>query len=337
MGSRYIVAWAAVKARFTLKLMQIEEMLAPELAALDREMGRALGSDHPFLRELSERIMCAPGKRLRPKLLILCAKMLGYRGERAPLYAAVFELIHTATLIHDDIIDDADTRRGQPTLNHDLGKTITVLYGDLLYTKAHSAAIEAGRLDVLADITWVSERMIEGELLQDKHNFDLDLDEATYFDILTRKTAYLFAGTAKAGALIADRTPDECEALFQFGFNFGVSFQLMDDILDYTSSEAAMGKPAFSDLQGGKATLPMLRLLESKPSIRKLVTRLWAGEEGVVEELAAELDAHDGLAEARRLAKNYAERAVSHLDRFPLNEYGAVLRELPLLQLHRIK
>ncbi len=312
-------------------------MIAPELAGLDREMNRILGSDHPFLRELNERVMQSPGKRLRPKLLILCAKMLDYRGPHAPLYATVFELIHTATLIHDDIIDEAEIRRGRPTLNSELGTTISVLYGDLLYTKAHTTAIEAGRLDLLHTITWVSERMIEGELLQDKHNFDLDIDEATYFDILTRKTAYLFAGTAKAAALIADRNADECKQVFDFGFNFGVSFQLMDDYLDYAGAKRDMGKPTLNDLKNGKVTLPVIRLLDKRPELRELATRMWDGDEAAAESLWTEIKSGSSLEEMWGMAKDYAEKAVARLQGFPMNEYGAVLREMPFYLLHRNK
>ena len=322
-----------------LDISRINDLLAEDSKALTREMARVLDTDHPFLKELAERILQAPGKQLRPKLLMLCAKMLGYDGPHAPLYGLVFELVHTATLVHDDIIDEARTRRGKTTLNHELGNTLTVLYGDLLYTKAHSTAIEAGRLDVLDIITWVSERMIEGELLQHKVNFKADISEADYFDILERKTAYLFAGTTKAAGLITDRSPEDCEALFQFGFNFGVSFQLMDDWLNYTGDQEVMGKPVLSDLKDGKITLPVIKLLKDDDGAYKaMIRKLWdEQDESVVEPLMDAVQNHHGLHETWDLAEQFAKKAVAGLDGFPDNTYGQILRGLPLYLLNRKK
>ncbi len=323
-----------------MDISQISSLVAPEMAGLDKEMARILGSDHPFLQELSDRIMSAPGKRLRPKLLVMCGKMLAYEGDQAALYASVFELVHTATLIHDDIIDDAETRRGRHTLNHDLGKTITVLFGDLLYTKAYGAAVSAGRLNLLDLITWVSERMIEGELIQEKVNFDAFIDEETYYDILKRKTAFLFAGTTKAAGLIADRPERECQALFEYGFNFGVSFQLMDDYLNFTSTEAEMGKPVLSDLYDGKLTLPIIKLVAQHAEYRGLIQRIWDKDpqkDQLSQHLLAALGESSHLESTLTLAGEYAERAVNYLADFPDNEYSHILRALPFHLLQRRK
>ena len=306
---------------------------------MDREMARILGTDHPFLAELNESIMTNPGKRLRPKLLVLCSKMLNYAGDDGPLFGAVFELIHTATLIHDDIIDEAKTRRGRNTLNNIQGNTITVLYGDLLYTKAHSTAIETGRLDVLHTITWVSERMIEGELLQYKINYDSMITEETYFDILRRKTAYLFAGTTKAAGLIASRTPDEIERLFDYGFNLGISFQLIDDYLDYMGDENILGKPVLQDLREGKVTLPLIRLLaDDDGTIRDQIHQFWETEsEALPEGLLKKLQNSDHLQQTWELAREYAEKAIAALQGFEPNEIWHILTTMPLHLLHRHK
>jgi len=308
------------------------------MAQLDDEMARIVGSDHPFLQELNQRTFTKPGKRLRPKLLILCGKMLGYKGHLGPLYAAVFELIHTATLIHDDIIDDAKTRRGQKTMNDLLGNTITVLYGDLLYTKAHTAAIEAGSLEVLHTITWVSERMIEGELLQNKVNYNIDIDEDVYFDIIKRKTAYLFAGTTKAGGLMAGVSKEQTHALFEYGFNLGISFQLIDDYLDYMGSAAELGKPVLQDLREGKITLPLIRLLERAPEHQALVQKLWANPDIPIPKLLlSALEHSDDLEKTFSLAKDYATRAVGYLEGFSSNPFTDLLRALPIQLLNRNK
>lgn len=318
---------------------KIAELVAPEMEGLDREMARILGSDHPFLTELNQRIMAAPGKRLRPKLLVLCCKMLNYAGNDGPLFGAVFELIHTATLIHDDIIDEAQTRRGRNTLNNLLDNTITVLYGDLLYTKAHSTAIETGRLDVLHTITWVSERMIEGELLQYKINYDSAITEDTYFDILTRKTAYLFAGTTKAAGLVAERTEAEIEKLFEYGFNLGISFQLIDDYLDYMGDEDVLGKPVLQDLREGKVTLPLIRLLaEDDGTWRDQIHALWENQaETLPPGLLEALQNGVHLKQTWELAREYAEKAVAALQGFERNEIWHILTTMPLQLLQRHK
>jgi octaprenyl-diphosphate synthase len=316
----------------------IEALVDEEMVALDREMARVLGTDHPFLQELNARTMAKPGKRLRPKLLVLCSKMVGHEGDLAVRYSAVFELIHNATLIHDDIIDEAKTRRGQETLNRDLGNTLTVLYGDLLYTKAHTSAIEAGNFEIMHIITSVSERMIEGELLQNKVNYDADIDEATYFDILKRKTAYLFAGTTKSAGLIQGCTDAQVEALFQFGFHFGTSFQLIDDYLDYTADEAKLGKPVMQDLYEGKVTLPIIKLLEGDDgTLKQAIRDFWASKEKrVPQDLLDRLRAEDGLSFTRERARFYAEKAVEQLADFPSNIYTEVLRALPIKLLDRM-
>lgn len=302
-------------------------------------MARILGTDHPFLAELNERIMASPGKRLRPKLLVLCCKMLNYAGDNAPLFGAVFELIHTATLIHDDIIDEAQTRRGRNTMNHVLDNTITVLYGDLLYTKAHSTAIETGRLDVLHTITWVSERMIEGELLQYKINYDSGISEETYFDVLKRKTAYLFAGTTKAAGLIAERTPEEIEKLYDYGFNLGISFQLIDDYLDYMGDEDVLGKPVLADLHEGKVTLPMIRLLaDDDGTIRDQIQQFWENkDEHLPADLVNTIQNSEYLQQTWELARTYAEKAVAALQGFEPNPIWHILTTMPLQLLQRHK
>jgi len=303
-------------------------------------MAAALQDKHPFLAELNGRIMQTPGKRLRPKLLFLCAGMLGYKEANAPLFAAVFELIHTATLVHDDIIDGAAMRRSRHTLNHDLGTTLTVLYGDLLYTRSHRIALRAGRLDLMETIIGVSERMIEGELLQERHCFDLEMDSEVYFDILERKTAHLFAGTTRAAAMLAGCGDPEIEAMHEFGYQLGVSFQLLDDYLDYQSSAEVMGKPVLSDLAGGKVTLPVIRLLQKDRDgrIRELVRDFWACEGGPVSpDLMRAIETGGGLEETKALAEAAAGKASAALAAFPDNEYGQILKHLPTFLLTRKK
>lgn len=320
-----------------MDISRIEKLVAATVEELEKEMARTLETDHPHLEELALRIMNSPGKRLRPKLLVLCCKALDYEGPLAPLFGTVLELIHTATLIHDDIIDEADIRRGRPTLNHDLGNTRAVLYGDLLYTKAYSAAIKTGNLEVSRVITHASERMIEGELLQEKHNFDQNITEQQYFEILRRKTAYLFAASTQIAALIIDSPREINRALFDFGFNFGISYQLTDDCLDYLSSEQVLGKPVFSDLGEGKITLPIIKLIQKDPApIKKLLARYWErGDEDACNALIASVRDGACLQEALDEAEAYAKKAIQCLSPLPENSHTPILRSLPLQLLSR--
>jgi len=319
-------------------IAQLDALTAPHMAVLEDEMTRILGHDHPTLDQLNRHIMQAPGKRLRPKLLLLCAKALDVPSERALTYGSVFELIHTATLIHDDIIDEARTRRGLKTLNAEIGNVLTVLYGDLLYTKAHRAACELGNLAVVATIDRISEQMIAGELLQNQVTFDLDIDQETYTDILESKTAWRFAGTAQVAGLIAEAEPAVTESLKTYGFEVGRSFQLIDDVLDYTATAAEMGKPVASDLLGGKVTLPAIWALNRDASLKDAIRELWDNE---ADELPAHLARaiHDagGLEETKRLAEIAAHRAVAAIDALPTNPYATILRALPSFLLERIR
>ncbi len=303
-------------------------------------MERIIGSDHPYIQTLNARIMEGTGKRLRPKLLILCTRMLECDSSDAVLYGACFELIHTATLIHDDMIDDATTRRGRTTMHEQIGNTLTVLYGDLVYIRAHRAAAQAGRLSALVAIDKVSEKMIEGELLQNQVNYNLDIDRETYFDILTRKTAYLFAGTTQVAGLTAGLDDEACEALFQFGFHLGTSFQLIDDYLDYTGNAEAMGKPVLSDLLGGKVTLPVIHALAAdNGSLRAGIQAIWDEElDEVPRHLADVILQSGGLQETRQLAAEAAERAGEALARVPVrdNQFSMMVQALPAFLLSRI-
>lgn len=321
-------------------ISSVESLIGSEIASLDDEISRITGSDHPYLNALNRRVLNNKGKRLRPKLLILCSKMLGYEGPQAVTYGAIFETIHTATLIHDDIIDASKLRRGRLTLNEEIGNTQTVLYGDLLYTKATTAAIAAGDVPILSVIMSVCERMIEGELLQDRYNFDLRIDEAIYFDILRRKTSHLFAGTTQAAAMLSGRSEDDIQAMFEFGFAFGTSFQLVDDYLDYQGTSQKMGKPVLSDLREGKVTLPILRLIanDTHGMYREAIQQFWDSDrEEVPQVLLDGLKNTDVLAETQALAEEYAQQAVSYLARFQRNPMAQLLAELTTYSLRRIR
>src|SRR5262245_55498850 len=197
---------------------------------------------------------------MRPAVLLMASRLSGYTGDRAVLYAAVVEFIHTATLVHDDIIDDADLRRGRLAVHSRWGNDITVLLGDSLYIKSMALALTHDTLDIVRLLCDVTLKMIEGELFQLTKNGDADISEDEHFDIMRRKTAYLFGGCAQIGGLLGGISREEQQALREYGFNLGIAFQLVDDLLDFTGDIETVGKPIGSDLREGKVTLPLIHL-----------------------------------------------------------------------------
>ena len=304
-----------------LDLLRYFVPIAAKLALVEEELQRTLESDLAVVRRLAGHVAGGKGKRLRPALVLLCSRLCGVASREDVRFAAVFELVHTATLVHDDVIDHAQLRRSKPTLNALWGNTLTVLFGDLLYMHSMSSAI-AGRsfrmLEILADVTT---RMIEGELIQNDCLYNLDTSRQDYFDIQERKTALLFSGCTETAGVIAQRPEADCAALRRFGLELGRAFQLVDDLLDYTATSAQMGKPVFSDLREGKLTLPLLTLMERAPeAARPIIQRVWEAGEAVPispgdeQALRALLERHDGFAETRLLARQASQAATAALN-----------------------
>ncbi|MCG6950646.1 MAG: polyprenyl synthetase family protein [Acidobacteria bacterium] len=244
---------------------QIREVFGPIIDRLDEVnafFDREFRGAQPMVRDVVTYVLGSGGKRLRPAFVLLVSKMLGYKGERDVRYAAIVEMIHTATLIHDDIIDGSDLRRGKPTANNTWGNQKTVLVGDWLYTRTMDLCLELGDVEMMRVLTSATLRMTEGEILADQIRGSLDVDEPTYMDITQRKTAELFAAACALPALFQPSTLHLTEQLLEFGRNVGISFQLVDDLLDFTADRAALGKPVMADLLEGHVTLPIILLLE---------------------------------------------------------------------------
>ena len=244
---------------------QIRQVFGPVLDRLDeveKFFDREFNAAEPMVRDVATYVLGSGGKRLRPALVLLVSRMLGYKGERDVRYAAVLEMIHTATLIHDDIIDESDLRRGKPTANNTWGNQTTVLVGDWLYTRTMDLCLELGDVDVMRALTSATLRMTEGEILADRIRGRLDVDETTYMDITQRKTAELFAAACALPALFQPSTLHLTEGLLDFGRSVGVSFQLVDDLLDFTAARSDLGKPVMADLLEGRVTLPIILLLK---------------------------------------------------------------------------
>ena len=253
---------AAQNSPVTADLVSIFEPIRDDLDRVEQEFVHHIESRVSLIPEMGRYIQNSGGKRVRPAVLLMAARLAGYTGERAVLYASVVEFIHTATLVHDDIIDGADLRRGRLAVHSRWGNDITVLLGDYLYIKSMAMALTQDSLDVIRLLCDVTLRMIEGELYQLTKTGDVDITEDEHFEIIRRKTAYLFGGCAQIGGMLGGVNVDQQQALREFGFNLGIAFQLVDDLLDYTADESALGKPVGGDLREGKVTLPVIYLLQ---------------------------------------------------------------------------
>jgi octaprenyl-diphosphate synthase len=318
---------------------QIRQVFGPiqeRLADVERFLQREFEKSEPMVRDVSTYVMGSGGKRLRPSLVLLVSRMLGYTGERDVRYAAVVEMIHTATLIHDDIIDESDLRRGRPTANTRWGNQTTVLVGDWLYTKAMDLCLELGDVEVMRLLTSATLRMTEGEILADRARGHLDVDEAMYMDITRRKTAELFAAACALPALFRPSTLHLTDALLEFGSHLGISFQLVDDLLDFTAASGQLGKPVMADLREGRATLPIILLLpklsrKNRERLRGVVTS--GTFETISEAEVLDMVRTSGvLDEVRQRAQTSAERAVERAGCFPAGtERDALIRASDML------
>jgi octaprenyl-diphosphate synthase len=243
-------------------LATIFEPVRDQLARVEQEFARHLASRVDLIPQMGRYVQMSGGKRVRPAVLLMSARLCGYVGDRAVLNAAVVEFIHTATLVHDDIIDDAHTRRGRVTAHSRWGSDITVLLGDYLYIRSMAMALTQDTLEVVRLLCDVTLRMIEGELYQLTKAGDASITEDEHLEIIRRKTAHLFSGCAEIGGLLGTCTEAQQAALREYGFNLGIAFQIVDDVLDYTADESALGKPIGGDLREGKVTLPIILLLQ---------------------------------------------------------------------------
>jgi octaprenyl-diphosphate synthase len=314
-------------------LRDIIQLVEEDLARVEEIFEAQFRSDVGLVGEIGRYVREGGGKRIRPALLLLACRLCGYRGDRAIILASVVEFIHTATLLHDDIIDEATVRRGKRSVNSRWGNDITVLLGDFLYTKSMSMALSQDNLPILRLLSDVTLRMIEGELLEIERNGDLRMSEAQHLDIIRRKTADLFSACMSIGAILGDVGEDKRRALTSYGLNLGICFQMVDDLLDFTADEKVLGKPVNNDLREGKLTLPVIFLLRKAGTVgAQTVSHVLAdrGFERVTrEDLLRLAREHGALDEARALAARYAEAARKDLAVFERSPYREALEILP--------
>ena len=313
----------------SLALSQIFEPIRADLEKVDEEFARHVQSRVQLIPQIGQYIRTSGGKRMRPAVLLMAARLSGYTGDRSILYAAVVEFIHTATLVHDDIIDDADLRRGRLAVHSRWGNDITVLLGDYLYIKSMALALTHDTLDIVRLLCDVTLKMIEGELFQLTKNGDADITEEEHFDIMRRKTAYLFGGCAQIGGLLGKVSKDQEQALREYGFNLGMAFQLVDDLLDYTGDEETVGKPLGSDLREGKVTLPLVYALEfATPEERGLVETILTDrsyERVPFKRILALLEKYRGIERVKEKAQAFTDKARRTMGEFPESPYQRAL------------
>jgi octaprenyl-diphosphate synthase len=297
---------------------------------VDHVIAQRLESGVPLVGRVSHYIINAGGKRLRPALLLLCCGALGYEGEQRFNMAAVVEFIHTATLLHDDVVDDSTLRRGNATANATFGNPASVLVGDFLYSRAFQMMVDAQSMRIMQILSEATNVIAEGEVMQLMNMHNAELDEAAYLQVIRSKTAKLFEASAQVGAILAGASSELEAACAQYGQALGTAFQVIDDVLDYTGDAAVMGKNLGDDLREGKVTLPLIAAMQrgspyQRATIRKAIE---TGEASMLTEVVEIVQATGALDIARAAAQEEARRAVAAAKRLPTGPHQDCLVEL---------
>jgi octaprenyl-diphosphate synthase len=307
------------------------------MAAVDSCLREHLSSEVALVSQVSEYIISSGGKRLRPALLLLAARACDYRGPHAPVLAAVVELIHTATLLHDDVVDESALRRGRATANAMFGNAASVLVGDFLYSRSFQMMVTVDNMRILRILSDATNVIAEGEVLQLLNCGNADLDESRYLEVIRRKTAKLFEAAMRIGGVLGGAGAATEEALANYGVHVGTAFQLIDDVLDYSGEHADIGKNLGDDLAEGKATLPLIRAMQvAKPEdaalLRRAIVEARIDEFGPVMEIIRGTDA---IAYARACAGEEAQLASAQLAHLGSSKYRDALLELALFAVER--
>jgi len=325
-------------ARRPLAVTEIFALVRDDQALVEGELSRCSESAIEPVARVARYLQSSGGKRLRPALHLLAARLCGYQGPSAVRLGAVLELIHTATLVHDDVIDEADTRRGQPSVNSQWGNSLTVLAGDWLYMEAFRLALverDVNILDVLIELTQL---MVEGELLQLSYLGRLT-EEAEALDLSRRKTACLFSTCMRLGALLGGRPQQEEERLARYGLNLGMAFQIVDDLLDFVGTPEQLGKPVVSDLREGKVTLPLVYALAASPIEGRRQVETVLKEKGFVsvnpDQMVALVRETGAVERTRARAKGFVDLALECLEAFPESIFKRAFESIPEFVLNR--
>lgn len=312
-------------------------LITDDMREVDQVIAHRLASSVPLVGQISQYIIAAGGKRLRPALLLMVCGALGYQGTQRFNLAAVVEFIHTATLLHDDVVDASTLRRGRATANETFGNPASVLVGDFLYSRAFQMMVDAGQMRIMQILADATNVIAEGEVMQLMNMHDASLDEAGYLRVIRSKTAKLFEASARLAAVLAGTSPALEEACATYGQALGTAFQIIDDVLDYDGDASEMGKNLGDDLREGKATLPLIAAMQ-RGTASEADTVRHAIQNGSTEQLPAIVDIvrRTGALEVTRdAAAAEARRAISALEQVPANGYRAGLLQLAAQLLER--
>jgi octaprenyl-diphosphate synthase len=318
-------------------LPAIYSLIADDMQAVDAVIRARLHSDVVLVRQVAEYIVAGGGKRMRPALVLLTAGALAYQGKQHHELAAVVEFIHTATLLHDDVVDESDLRRGRETANALFGNAASVLVGDFLYSRAFQMMVSVGRMRIMEVLADATNTIAEGEVLQLMNCHNADIDVAEYLQVIRFKTAKLFEAAARLGAILGGASPEVEDGLARYGMHLGTAFQLIDDVLDYSGEEAETGKHLGDDLAEGKPTLPLIHVMKHGTEHHATVVRR-AIEEGGRDsfpEVLAAVKASQALEAARAHAEAEAAAAIDAIAQLPASIYRDALIELPAFSVSR--
>ena len=305
-------------------------IIAQDMHEVDQVIARRLDSGVPLIGQVSRYIIAAGGKRLRPALLLLTCGALGYRGEQRFNLAAVVEFIHTATLLHDDVVDDSALRRGNATANETFGNPASVLVGDFLYSRAFQMMVDAQNMRVMQVLADATNVIAEGEVLQLMNIHNAALDEAGYLQVIRSKTAKLFEASARVGAILANSSPAMEKACADYGRALGTAFQVIDDVLDYTGDAAVMGKTLGDDLREGKTTLPLIAAMQRGTFSQQAIIReaIETGGMAMLDQVIDIVQTTGALDVARLAAAQEAQRAVVAARQLPAGPHTECLIQL---------
>jgi octaprenyl-diphosphate synthase len=304
-----------------LSMQTVFDSIGDEITKVDQEFRKNLGSGVPIITDIGEYLRRSGGKRFRAKLLLLASRLCGYDGTLHVQMASLIEFVHTATLLHDDVVDRAQLRRGIKSANTIWGDQACVLVGDFLFTKSFSLMVNTGNWKILQIVSEATTLMAEGELAELIKTNDVDLREEDYLSIIRRKTAYLISAATQIGAILAGISNEKEKALAEFGMGLGIAFQLIDDLLDYTSREEEFGKKIGIDLQEGKITLPLILALTRCTEAERMSIRNKVESRPLTEraffEVVKIINRYGGIEDTRARAQGYVDRAKERLNLFP--------------------
>ena len=327
----------ALERKPTLSLSPIYSLIAKDMQAMDEVIRLRLHSDVPLVKQIAEYIIASGGKRMRPALLLIASGAAGYAGKHHHELAAVVEFIHTATLLHDDVVDESSLRRGRETANAHFGNAASVLVGDFLYSRAFQMMVSVGNMRIMEVLSEATNIIAEGEVMQLMNCNNADIDLPQYLQVVRYKTAKLFEAAARLGAILGNSSAEVEQGLADYGMHLGTAFQIVDDVLDYSGEEGAIGKHLGDDLAEGKPTLPLIHVLKhGNPAQSALVrTALEQGGRDTFAEIMEAVQQTGALDAAMSVARDEAEIARKAVSRLPDTQYREALLQFAAFAVER--